>query len=219
MFWREYWGAVLVAILLLPIVCSLGFWFWVRRHPAIDPELGVKSWDVFIKFVSALTVIVSGAMLFGKYIDERAIADAAVTAQAHRELALREAEFFRQKLAFETQRHDKKVKLLGEAKSVAARIASSTPPAPADVIRFEELFHADLIGMEKLQGPVEQAMVRFRRKFKNEPPVPDESLRTLSLRLSAAVEEELAESEAALLEQHRAITKLVSSTGSSSHAR
>ena len=35
-------------------------------------------------------------------------------------------------------------------------------PAAIDVRRFDELYDADLIGVEQLQGPVEAAMVRFR---------------------------------------------------------
>lgn len=210
MFWREYWGAVLIAILVLPIASAFGFWLWIRRHPGVDLEIGAKCWDVFIKLVGALTVIVSGAMLFGKYIDERAIAAAAAAAQSSRELALREAEFLRQKLAFETQRHEKRVKLLGEAKTLAARIASSSRPDQAAIARLNELYQADLIGVEQLHGPVEAAMVRFRRKLRNEQPVPEQPLETLSLELSTAVESELAESESALLEQHRTIATLVS---------
>lgn len=210
MFWRDSWGTVLVLILVLPVASAAGFWLWIRRQPHIDVESGTKAWDVFIKLIGALTVTVSGAMLFGKYIDERADADRAAAAQASRELALREAEFLRQKLAFDTQHHERKARLLGEAKTVAARIASSARPDPSSLTRFEELYHADLIGVEVPRGEVEAAMVRFRRKLRNDPEAPPDPLQSLSLQLSAAVENELRESEEALLEQHQTIARLLS---------
>ena len=209
MVWREHWGLILTAILVLPVLSVIAFALWMRRNPKADLETGAKAWDIFIRLISALTLTITGAMVFGKYIEERAAADAALAGQANRELRLREAEFLRQKLLFETQRHERKVKLLGEAKTVAARIASSATPDRASVTRFNELYQADLIGVEKLKGEVEQAMVRFRRKLRQENPIPDGSLEDLSLELSAAVETELKESEEALLEQHRAIARLL----------
>ena len=210
MFWREHWGVVLSAILVLPIASAFGFWLWIRHEPGINLDNGVKCWEVFIKLISAITVVVSGAMVFGKYIEEHAQAAAVAARQADRELALREADLLRQKLAFETEHHVRKVKLLGEAKTVVARIASTKPDA-ASMTRFNELYQADLIGVEELHGEVEAAMVRFRRKLRSETPAPDESIEDLSLGLSAAVETELKKSEDRLLEQHRAIAALLSS--------
>ena len=213
MFLRSYWWTVLVLILLLPVVSAGGFALWISRQPNIDEKLAVEYWDVFIKLLSALTVTVGGAMLFGKFIDERAEATAIAAKQSSRELALREAEFLRQKLVFDTQRHDRKVKLLSEAKTVAARIVSTTADT-ASLTRFDELYQADLIGVEKPGGRVEKAMVRFREMHRNEPDAPATALEGLSLELSAAVEEELKESEAALLLQHEQITKLLAPPGS-----
>jgi hypothetical protein len=209
MSWRDHWSIIFVTILALPIVSAILFWLWIRSRTNIDIKTAVSCWDVFIKLVSALTVVVTGAMVFGKYVEQRADADKAASKQASRELALREADVLGQKLAFDKQRHEKKQRLLGEVKTVTARIASTPEPDRASLTRFNELYQADLIGVETFHGPVEAAMVRFRTKLRHEPDAPDETLEDLSLQLSTAVERELKESEDALLEQHRAIAALV----------
>ena len=212
MFWHDYWWMVLVGILVLPFVSIAVFGYWLRRRSDVTLEMGTKCWDTFIKLISAFTVIVSGAMLFGKYIDQQEAMQVARQKEVARELSLREAEFLRQKLNFDTERHKRMLALLGEAKTLAARLASVGAPDKALVTRFEELYYADLIGVEKRSGHVEQSMVRFRRKLKQLPDAPGESLYDLSLELSRAVEMELKESEDAILLQHRAITNLLTPT-------
>ncbi len=212
MIWRERWGLFLSAILLLPVFAAVTFWLWIRQQPGVTLDVGAKCWDVFINLVSALTATVSGAMLFRKYIEERAEAAAVTAQQAHRELALREAEFLRQRLLFETQRHERKVALLREAKTIAARIASTSNPDAVTLTRFNELYYADLIGTEEKHGAVEAAMVGFRRQMEDQSAQDGDSLELLSLQLSAAVERELQNSEEALLQQHRSIADLLSKT-------
>ena len=209
MWWRENWWAVLWAILTLPILCIAVFAWWINRHPNLDIEKGVKCWDVFIKLISAFTVIVSGAMLFGKYIDQQEQLQQQRVAQEQKVFTLRKAEFLRQKLLFDTERHQRTRTLFNEAKTLAAGIASADKPDPDSLKRFDELYFAALIGVEKQQGPVEAAMIQFRRKLKNEPGAPEESLERLALRLSTACETELKESEALLLSQHKEIADLV----------
>ena len=46
---------------------------------------------------------------------------------------------------------------------LAARLANATSPAAADLRRFDELYDADLIGVEQLHGEVESQMVEFRK--------------------------------------------------------
>jgi hypothetical protein len=201
MWWREYWWSVLAVILALPLLTTAIFARWLRRRPDLDVEAGVKCWDVYIKLISAFTVIVSGAMLFGKYIDQQ-------QEQHEREGQLRRAEFLRQKLQFDTERHQRSRLLLDEAKTVAARLANAGPD-PASLKRFEELYFAALIGVEQPRGEVEAAMVRFRRRLHKEGDAEGESLGQLALALSRACETELSQSQEALLEQHKAIAELV----------
>ncbi len=211
MFWHDYWWMVLVGILLLPVVGVVLFGAWLGRRPGIDLETGTRCWETFVKLVSAFTVIVSGAMLFGKYIDQQGALERSRQVEFARELALREAEFLEQKLSFDTSRHDRASALLREAKQVAARIASLDAPDPTLLTRFDELYFADLIGAEQPGGAVERAMVRYRRKLHGLEGAPPDSLYELSLQLSRAVELELRASESSLLEQHRRIAELVGS--------
>lgn len=210
MFWNDYWWVVLVGVLVLPLLCVLGFGYWLRRRGDISLELGVKCWETFIKLISAFTVIVSGAMLFGKYIDQQGALQSGRQKEIAREQSLREAEFLRQKLNFDTEQHNRSRTLLTEAKNLAARLASMKMRDEKLVTRFEELYYADLIGVEKLHGDVERAMVRYRKKLKKLPDAPDGSLYDLSLELSKAVETELKESKQVILRQHRAIAELLS---------
>lgn len=125
---------------------------------------------------------------------------------------LRTAEFLRQKLTFDTERHQRRRKLFDEAKLIATRLATARSPAETDTKRFEELYWADLIGVEQLKGPVEAAMVQFRRKLRGEPAAPPDPIEQLSLNLGLACETELKTSEDDLLAQHKAITALVSAS-------
>ena len=99
---------------------------------------------------------------------------------------------------------------MNEAKTVAAGIASTLIPDQSILIRFDELYYADLIGVEELFGDVERAMVEFRKKLKKLPGAdPAKTLYDLSLDLSGAVEREVAASLDNILEQHRTISDLL----------
>lgn len=209
MFWIEYWAVVLAAILATPLVASVAFALWLGRQGNITLETGAKCWETFIKLVSAFTIIVSGAMLFGKYIDQQSGIQITLANQAQREIGLREAEVLRHKLVFDIERHDQKRQLLREAKKRAARIASAGGADAPSRVRFEELYFADLIGVEQDDGPVEEAMVRFREKMKGLAGAPDLSLYKLSLELSIAVEEEISVSEVKLRKLQERISALI----------
>jgi hypothetical protein len=211
MFWLDYWWMVLIGILVLPLVSTVIFGFWVKQRDDITIESGALCWQTFIKLVSAFTVIVSGAMLFGKYIDQQEVLQLVRQNEVSRELSLREAEFLRQKLNYDSERHDRARALLGEAKKLAATLASVDSPDKESITRFEELYYADLIGVEEPQGEVERAMVRFRKKLKNLRTAPDNDLYQISLDLSRAVESELLNSENKLILQHEEIKNLLSS--------
>ena len=199
-------------ILVLPLISIAVFSWWLRRRSDVDLENGVKCWDVFVKLVSALTIVVSGAMIFGKYIDQQKLLENDKSEQQRRELDLKKAEFLRQKLQFDTERHQRKRSLFDEVKGLAAKLANEETPDKVTISRFDEMYHASLIGVEKVGGPVETAMVRFRRKLKGLPGAPEDSMDQLSLQISTACETELKESEDLLIEQHRQISELVTTT-------
>ena len=211
MFWHEYWSIVLLGILCLPLFSVAVFLYWIRKKQDITAEIKVKYWEVFIKLISAFTVIVSGAMLFGKYIDQQDSQASARQYEVNRELALKEADFLRQKLNYDSERFVRAKVLLGEAKRLSANMASVDSPDDASLTRFDELYYADLIGVEKRAGKVEGAMVRYRKKLRNDAEASDKSLKQLSLELSHAVESELKEIEDNLLLQHEEIANLLKS--------
>ena len=205
-WFQKYWWMLLVGVLLLPVVAITLFSRWLRIRSGLAFDDKLKSWDVFIKLVSALTVIGSGAVFIGKYFDQR-------EQSAKQEANLRTAEFLRQKLTFDTELHQRRQKLFAEAKLVASRLATAKVPADSDIRRFEELYLGDLIGIERHEGAVEKAMVRFRRKLfggSNEPD--DPPLPQLALQLGTATGTELKVSQDSLLMQHKEITDLVSAS-------
>ncbi len=210
MFWHDYWWMVLIGILVLPLVGTVVFGFWLKQRSDVTLESGALCWGTFVKLISAFTLIVSGAMLFGKYIDQQEAIQADRLYEVNRELALKEADFLRQKLNYDIERHNRAQALLGEARRLAARLASADSLDDDSVTRFEELYYAELIGVEERQGEVERAMVRFRKKLKNLRGAPAEDLYKLSLDLSRAVEFELLNSENKLILQHEEIKILLS---------
>lgn len=207
--WVDYWWIILSVILVLPLIAIAAFSWWLRRRTDVDLENGVKCWDVFVKLVSALTIVVSGAMIFGKYIDQQKLLEGDKSEQQRRELDFKKAEFLRQKLQFDTERHQRKRTLFDEVKGLAAKLANADTPDKVTITRFDEMYHASLIGVEKVAGPVETAMVRFRRKLKGLSEAPEDSLDQLALQISTACETELKESEDLLIEQYRQISELV----------
>ena len=209
-WFQHYWWAVLLVILASPLAGAMVFASWLKRQPGLQLDEGVKCWDVFVKVVSAFTVIVSGVVLMGKYVDQRDQVERQRASQEQKETNLRTAEFLRQVLSFDTEVHQKRGLLFAEAKKIASRLANARSPAAADVQRFDELYDADLIGLEGAK--VESAMVRFRRKLRQEVSAPADSLEQLALQLSAACKEELMASQAALLKQHEAILALATGT-------
>ena len=208
-WFQDYWWTLLVAVLVLPVAAIAVFARWLHAQTALGFDDKIKSWDVFVKLVSALTVVASGAVLIGKYFDQREQVSRQEEARSQQDGNLRAAEFLRQKLTFDTERHERRRTLLTEAKVLAARLANTTSPAAADIRRFDELYDADLIGVEQLHGEVESQMVEFRRRLRGEAGASDDPFNQLALRLATACENELKASEDALLEQHKAIAALV----------
>jgi hypothetical protein len=208
-WFQDYWWALLVAVLLLPLAAIAFFVRWLRSQAALGFDDKIKSWDVFVKLVSSLTVVASGAVLIGKYFDQREQVARQEQAQRQQDANLRAAEFLRQKLTFDTERHARRRTLLTEAKVLAARLANTPSPAAADIRRFDELYDADLIGVEQLHGEVEKSMVEFRKRLRGAAGASSEPFSQLALRLAHACEAELKASEDALLEQHQAIAALV----------
>lgn len=204
-WFADYWWVLLVGVLLVPVAGITLFSRWLRSRTELAFDDKLKAWETFIKLVSALTVIGSGAVFIGKYFDQREQA-------AKQEANLRTAEFLRQKLAFDTELHQRRQKLFTEAKVVATRLATAAARADSDLRRFEELYGADLIGVEQHEGPVEAAMVRFRRKLRGDPGAPGDPIDQLALQLGTACETELKASQDSLLAQHKDITALVSAS-------
>ena len=107
-WFQDYWWVVLVAVFIVPIVGIFAFarWLGAKTNLAFDDK--IKSWDVFVKLVSALTVVASGAVLIGKYVDQREQADRQQALRETTESYLRTAEFLRQKLAFDNEVHERR---------------------------------------------------------------------------------------------------------------
>src|SRR5690349_21496788 len=100
-WFQDYWWILLVGVLLIPVTGVTFFSRWLRTRAELAFDDKLKAWDVFIKLVSALTVIGSGAVFIGKYFDQREQA-------ARQEANLRTAEFLRQKVAFDTELHQRR---------------------------------------------------------------------------------------------------------------
>jgi hypothetical protein len=166
------WYVILLIVVLIPVVCIAGFARWIGRRTELKFEEKAKAWEVFVSMTSALTALVGGVLLIGKYIDEQAAQEATRQKQAKQELNFKHAEALRLQVAALQQKHDRKRKNYDEAKKVAQELAGLEASA-VDQIKigqpkrqqFEQLYWADLIGVEDKH--VESAMVRLRKHFEN----------------------------------------------------
>lgn len=185
-FTLESWQIFAIGALFLatPLVASAVFALWLKRQPGVTLESGARSWEAFVKLISAVTVIAGGVMLFAQYTAQQRNAVLYEVVKAD----LRETE----------TKYAQQWKLLREARTIAARIASTLEydqQTRQDRTRFDELYYADLIGVE---GPkVIDAMINFRLKLTdpNNAEVANSTLKSLSLDLSNAVQDELQEAD------------------------
>jgi hypothetical protein len=210
------WLLVLFVVVLLPVVCSAFFARWIQRQSQLKFEDKAKAWDVFIRITSALTALVGGALLIGKYLDEQATTARHRNSQEKRELDLREAELTRIELTRLQQKHDRMRKAYDEVKKLATHLADLSD-SDSDVVllrsgserkQFEDAYWSDLIGVEGKR--VEVAMVKLRNSFEkwsSSGKRPDDVTR-LRLALSQSCEAEIEEIETTIKGLDAKIAKL-----------
>jgi hypothetical protein len=163
------WYVILLIVALIPLVCIVGFARWISGRPELKFEEKTKAWEVCVSMTSAITAVIGGVLLIGKYIDEQAVQEATRQEQAKQELNFKHAEALRLQAAAFQQKHDRKRKAYDEAKKVAQDLAGLDVQAVDQVKggqkrqQFEQLYWADLIGVEDRH--VESAMVRLRKHF------------------------------------------------------
>jgi glutamate synthase domain-containing protein 1 len=164
------WYLILLIVALIPAVGIAGFARWIGRRTELKFEEKAKAWEVFVSMTSALTALVGGVLLIGKYIDEQAAQEANRQEQAKQELKFKNAEALRLQVTALQQKHDHKRKVYDEAKKVAQELVGlgeesvdQLKVGQAKRQQFEQLYWADLIGVEDKH--VESAMVRLRKHF------------------------------------------------------
>src|SRR5205823_1622503 len=117
------WYVILLIVGLIPIACVAGFALWIRGRTELTFEEKTKAWEVFVSMTSAITALVGGVLLIGKYVDEQAAQEANRQEQAKQELRFKHAEALRLQVAALQQQHDRKRKSYDEAKKVAQELA------------------------------------------------------------------------------------------------
>jgi hypothetical protein len=209
MFWRNHWGLVVLALTIVPVVAIVVFAAWLRRRNDVDFEKGVKAWTAFVSLLSALTAIAAGVMVFAKYIEEKQETDRRAEQAEVKQRQLRQAELLRQSLTFDEQDYRIKEDRFAKASDAAARIgAAAGKPDPADVVLFNQLYFSGLIGVERLHGPVESAMVAFRDALTSQDGQDRADLGQLTIALRKACDAELDEAKQNILKQQRHIAEL-----------
>jgi hypothetical protein len=213
------WAAILLIIALLPLFFVALFAWWIARQN-LTFEQKAKAWEVFISLVSAITVLVGGALVINKYIDEQTELQYARLKQEQRLLDFRKAESLRQQAVPLQQRYDRMRKLYDEDKKLVTYLAGLDESQAARVKtspereQFEQMYWAQLIGVE---GPdVEAAMVQLRGHFETwaasgRKPVgdsPETDVHQAALNLSHQCENELKQMEEVLTRMNRQIAEL-----------
>lgn len=169
-FWLNYWWLLLLILIGISIAIVFAFASWMRTRPDIDLQTGAKCWDTFVKLISAFTAIAAGSLVVVKYFDQRAQTE-------EQQIRFEQAKAVQQRLMFEVEEHRRRELFFAEAAQTAARIAflsalfkengntitnegDSKTELYKSLLRFEELYHADLIGLEGVG--VAKAMICFR---------------------------------------------------------
>ncbi len=83
--------AIAVVLLMVIALSAWRFHRWLLAHDTLETSDRIKCWDIFIKAVSTLTVVVAGVMAFFRYIDQRTMElsqQRLQTAQTEREFNL-----------------------------------------------------------------------------------------------------------------------------------
>ncbi len=70
------WYVILLIVALIPVVCITGFARWIGRRTELKFEEKAKAWEIFVSMTSAITALIGGVLLVGKYIDEQATQEA-----------------------------------------------------------------------------------------------------------------------------------------------
>src|SRR5260370_34363558 len=154
------WFIIVLVIALVPSMCIVGFARWIGRQKEIKFEEKVKAWQVFVSLTSAMTALVGGGLLTGKYVAEQTRLEGERLDQSKRELNFKKAESLRQEIAYWQQKQDQKRKLYDEVEKLATHLAElkevdQIKKSP-ERSQFEQMYWAQLIGVE---GPeVEAAM-------------------------------------------------------------
>ena len=152
----------MVVILLLALAGLFTWWFyrWIQTRLAFSTSERINCWDIFIKAMSTLAVLVAGSMAFLRYMDQREME------LSHQEMQAAQTarEFNIQIYGKSGDRIAAKRVLLNEAADLAATLAAldrlDSPDGKIARNRLERLYHGQLVLYES--DPVTEAMINFR---------------------------------------------------------
>lgn len=153
-------AAVVVVLFVLVIASAWHFRRWLAARETISTSDQIKCWEIYIKAVSTLAVVVAGLMAFLRYIDQRNME----LNQQRMQAAQTEREFNIKLYGQSATTDAAKRVLLNEASDLAATLATlESLDEPVGAIarnRFERLYHGQLVLYEG--GDVETAMIDVR---------------------------------------------------------
>jgi hypothetical protein len=167
--WRTWAISLVLVIAYLVTIGVVMWWFarWIGRSATLKEEERAKRWELFLKGIGSLTIIVAGLAAFLRYIDQR---ERELDQQVF-EQAQKTREFNLEIYGRSTDLAQAKRVLLNEAADLAATLATlenlDVPEGSIAWNRFERLYHGQLALYEN--KPVEMAMIDFRdamRKWK-----------------------------------------------------
>ena len=184
-------------LLFVPLLCLAAFARWIKSQSSLPYDDKVRSWEAFIKLLSAMTVVVAGVFTFLQYFEQRRYE----TDQKEREF---EQQLGQQQIEFAQEQFNRKSATYGEAIKNASIIATSRSLEDASdaIAKFHELYWGQMVQYEGRE--VEAAMVRFSRALEQLQGAPElqpdatRELRILSLGIATACRDELAADKATL---------------------
>jgi hypothetical protein len=154
-----FWIAALSATAIVPLAASGGFACWLKRRSDISFDDKTKAWQTFISLLSAMTAIIGGLLMVGKYFEEQLALERTRVEHAEKEQLL-------QQISRLEPRLEQKRKLYQDASKAAITLVRLEPTEidkvgkSIDRLQFEQLYFGSLIGVES--PDVESLMVDVR---------------------------------------------------------
>ena len=169
--------AVGISVLAIVLIATWRFGHWLRSQTDITTQDKIGSWEIFIKLIGGVGIIIGAIFTVWQYLDQR------------------ERELVQRRMEFDQQVYDHKSKVYDEAIMAVSSLANATtlsePTTQQNLKTFWDLYWGKMVRHENIA--VETCMVQLARALKDweEGGTKPSQLPQLSLSLAHAIRDDL----------------------------